>query len=265
MNLLAAGGLTIPPVALMLWVPLALGLNLRDDRACGRLRMVAGRWGAFSLSFASAALIGLFVGGVVVHDWRADAAIAQGRAAALRNPPDFDQARVAFLQAARLDPYDAVPWVEIANLEYRRWAEERMPTNTGIRDRLGVAFQGAITPPRDPNSLPLQRSRMELLRSILEERGAFFDTRTARRLRLDLLDAATRATQLYPTSARLRAERAEAAVAVDRYTEAARQAREALRLDATTPHLDKKLPKAVRERLQEAAPRWEATAQEAPS
>ena len=37
-NLLAAGGLTMPPVALALWTPIALGQNLRDDRRCGQLR-----------------------------------------------------------------------------------------------------------------------------------------------------------------------------------------------------------------------------------
>ena len=37
-NLLAAGGIGIPTVALGLWSLVALGLNLRDDRGCGRLR-----------------------------------------------------------------------------------------------------------------------------------------------------------------------------------------------------------------------------------
>ena len=37
-NLLAAGGIGIPTVAMGLWLPLAIGLSLRADRACGRLR-----------------------------------------------------------------------------------------------------------------------------------------------------------------------------------------------------------------------------------
>ncbi len=37
-NLLAAGGIGIPPVALGLWTLAALGQDLREDRPCGRLR-----------------------------------------------------------------------------------------------------------------------------------------------------------------------------------------------------------------------------------
>ena len=42
--------------------------------------------------------------------------------------------------------------------------------------------------------------------------------------------------------------------------DAVREAREALRLDRLTPHLDKKLPDPVRERLEAQLPAWEKSA-----
>ena len=58
-----------------------------------------------------------------------------------------------------------------------------------------------------------------------------------------------RAAMLYPTSAAYRAELADALYSLDRREEAGREAREALRLDALTPHVDKKLPDALRSSL----------------
>ena len=63
-NLLAAGGIGIPTVALGLWSTLAIGLNLRDDRSCGRLREYESRVPPFVLSTIWAAVIGVFVGAV---------------------------------------------------------------------------------------------------------------------------------------------------------------------------------------------------------
>ncbi len=86
-NLLAAGGIGIPTVALGLWATLAIGLNLRDDRPCGRLREYASRIPPFVLSTVWAAALGLFLGAVIPF-WRAEAAIAEAedamRAAAAR-------------------------------------------------------------------------------------------------------------------------------------------------------------------------------------
>src|SRR5205814_400441 len=57
-DLLAAGGIGIPAVALMLWSLVALGLNLREDRRCGRLADPGRRFLGFGLALVWAALIG---------------------------------------------------------------------------------------------------------------------------------------------------------------------------------------------------------------
>ena len=84
-NLLAAGGIGIPTVALGLWSMLALGLNLRDDRSCSRLREYESRVPAFVLAVVWAALLGTFVG-LVGPFWRSEAAIAAAEEAIKHRP-----------------------------------------------------------------------------------------------------------------------------------------------------------------------------------
>ncbi len=90
-NLLAAGGIGMPAVALVLWLLIALGLNLRDDRPCGRLREYAGRLPAFGLALVWSALAGSFVGAITPF-WRSEAALARADDALAHRPPDFERA-----------------------------------------------------------------------------------------------------------------------------------------------------------------------------
>ena len=92
-NLLAAGGIGMPAVALGLWLLIALGLNLRDDRPCGRLREYAGRLPAFALAIVWSALAGSFVGAITPF-WRSEAALAGADDALAHRPPDFERARL---------------------------------------------------------------------------------------------------------------------------------------------------------------------------
>ena len=103
----------------------------------------------------------------------------------------------------------------------------------------------------------VQKARIAILSKTLERLGS--EPSEERTAVLDaLVNAASRAVALYPTSARLRAGLADVAAESGRYADAARQAREALRLDALTPHQDKKLPAAIRSRLKAAEPAWRA-------
>ena len=103
-NLLAAGGIGIPTVALALWSMLALGLNLRDDRPCGRLREYESRVPPFVLAVGWAALLGTFVG-LVAPFWRSESLIAEAEAAISHRPPDFDRADEAYMNAIAADRY----------------------------------------------------------------------------------------------------------------------------------------------------------------
>jgi hypothetical protein len=99
-NLLAQGGIGIPTVALGLWSIVALGLNMRDDRPCGRIRSYDSRMPALGMAVAWSALLGTFIG-LVSPYWRSEAAIARGEAALRQRPPNFEEAENAFELAAR--------------------------------------------------------------------------------------------------------------------------------------------------------------------
>ena len=91
-NLMAAGGISMSAVALPLWLLLALGLNLRDDRPCGRLRVASGRLAGIGLALFWAALAGSFAGAILPF-WRCEAALAAADEALARLPRHFERRR----------------------------------------------------------------------------------------------------------------------------------------------------------------------------
>ena len=119
-NLLAAGGIGIPAVALALWTAVALGLNLREDRDCGRLRVAGGRLLAFVLALGWAALIGTFVGTVRPY-WEVEAAMAEVEHAMTSRPPDPVPPSGRSNDAIRADRFSARPWVALAEIQYAAW------------------------------------------------------------------------------------------------------------------------------------------------
>lgn len=255
-NLLAAGGIAFPPVALALWTSAALAQDLRVDRPCGRLRLVGGRWLAFGGMLGVSALLGSFLG-TMGPAWNAEAALNEGRAAlARRGGPDFDAAREAFHRASEADPLDPRPWLESAALELRAWESQGAWAGSRVWLTISALLDEAARPPRNPHSLRVQGLRLAALRELIRRQGEALSPQGRQALQLDLANAAARAVVLYPNDARLHAELAEAAAAIGRYDEAARQAREALRLDALNPHADRKLADDVRVRLRESLPRW---------
>jgi hypothetical protein len=258
-NLFAAGAVGFPPVALALWAPLALGLVLRGDRACGRMRPIGGRWAAFGLAAVAAALVGSFVGGVL-PGWRSEALLARAEAVLARRPPDFDAARQLVLDAASADRYASAPWTKLAEVEYRAWLAEGARPDADVGLKVTTALDRAVAPPRDPNALRVYRLRIGLLRDLIARQGASLAPQDAQALREDLANAAGRAVLLYPTNATLHAELADAAAAIGRTRDAARHAREALRLDSITPHEDKKLLDGLREHLKGQLGAWDAQA-----
>ena len=263
-NLLAAGGIGIPSVAMALWMLLAIGLNLRDDRPCGRRREVGGLGPTVALACLWAALAGTFYGAVIPF-WASEAERVVGDAALASSPPAFEIGRQAYTKAIEADHFNIKPWVGLAELEYLYWrSPERAQRKEPQFMKPLIALDNALTKPwRNPNNLDLRRQQARL----------------ARRIRRDLVDAkpeellpllttivkATRyAASLYPTRATLRAELAQASAEIGMYLDAAREAKIALQLDALTPHPDKKLPQGTRPYLEAQIPEWEAKAKEPP-
>ncbi len=255
--LLASGGLGFPAVAMMLWGALALGLNLREGRPSGRPREAAGRMPAVALAIGWSALVGSYLGATLPF-WRSEAAIERAEAALMSQR--LDRAEAAYQAAEAADPYNARPWLGHAYLQSLIW-ESRGAKPDDLRWKtIPVLLLKAASPPRNPAVWSLHNERAAVIRDLLRRVGGSLSPREIIPLRAGVVEASRTASRLYPTNAVLRARLAEASAEVSMFRDAADEAREALRLDALTPHADKKLPDAVRARLRETLPRWEEQA-----
>jgi len=263
-NLFAAGGIGIPTVALGLWSMLALGLNLRDDRSCGRLREYDSRIPAFVLAVGWAALLGTFAG-VVGPFWRSEAAIAQADAAINHLPPNFARAEQAYLSAIEADGYDARPWLKSAALSWLVWQERGFKVEDPEWRKIPILYQKAASAPRNPNSWALHADRArEILRVLSHLVGQRLEPLEVLKYRGKIVEATRTAARLNPTNAELHARLAEASAEISMYKDAVTEATEALRLDRITPHQDKKLPPAIRSRLEALIPKWTDNAAKMP-
>lgn len=248
-NLLAAGGIGIPTVALGLWSTLAIGLNLREDRPCGRLRERPSRVPPFVLSTVWAAAIGLFLGAVIPF-WQSEAAIAEAEDALRRQPPNFDAAEAAYKRAVVADRYYARPWLGYADLAYQAW-DWRGSRPDDLRWKMvPELLEDAVRPPRNPISWSLHLRRAEAIRQLLRRVGADLKPLEVIRYQGEVVKEIRTASTFYPSNARLHAWLAEASAEISMTGDAVKEAEEALRLDGLNPHRTKKLTDAERERLE---------------
>jgi O-antigen ligase len=260
-NLLAAGGIGFATVALGLWTLVALGLNLREDRPCGKLNEIDSRIPPFALAILWAALVGSFVGAVTPY-WRAEAAIAQADEALRRMPPNYEGAQLAYDFAKQADRYSPRPWLGEAYLQYRVWQDHgSKPTDLRWKT-IPTLLLKAASPPRNPNVWALHSERAMVTHDLLNKVGPSLSPRETIPIQAGIVEATRTASRLYPTNADLHARLAEASAAMSMFQDAVTEAREAIRLDGLTPHLNKKLPEAVRKRLEAKLPGWEEKAQQ---
>ncbi|MEO6811151.1 MAG: O-antigen ligase family protein [Isosphaeraceae bacterium] len=250
-NLLGAGGIGIPTVALGLWALLAIGQNLRVDRLCGQERGVGGRWVAFGMAAVWAALVGSFIGAVGPY-WRMERRLEQANTLAATRGASREKVAAAYLLATQADDYSLQPWIALAEYEFKAWlarggrgADRTWPILAWVLDQ-------AAALPRNPGSLAVPRLRARFADEFL--RKADLPESEAQYIRQDQMTALARLTSLDPTNAALHAELAQVLATLNQVPLANREAREALRLDRLTPHLDKKLPAPVREALERDFP-----------
>jgi hypothetical protein len=264
-NLLAAGGIGIPSVAMALWVLLAIGLNLREDRPCGRLREFKSLWPTVGLACVWAALAGTFFGAVTPY-WKSESEREIGDAALVAKPPAFEVGRQAFIRAIEADHYNLRPFVGLANLEYSYWrSPEGAIRKEPIWMRVNAALSAGLDKTwRNPKSLFLRRLQARYARAILKELPQDAKPIEILALRSTIVKACRWISMIYPTSPIARAELAEASAEIGMYPDAVREARQALLLDGLTPHRDKKLPDPIRAFLDKQIPFWEQKASEPP-
>jgi hypothetical protein len=254
-NLLAAGGIGIPGVALTLWVCLALGLNLRDDLPWGTLRERRGIGRTALVALLWAATTGAFWGAIWPF-WQSEILTARGEALMEKNPPQYENARKLFLAADEADRANVKPRLDQAELEFAFWKSPGGRAFPGFWERVFIALDEANQGPwRDPNSLQVRRLQIQYARMVLD----LLPSPTPRdllSLRSKIVRAARRAAQLYPTSPALRAQLAQASAEIGMFGDAVAEAEVALKLNDLTPHLDKKLPAALVGDLKAKLPEW---------
>jgi hypothetical protein len=267
-DLLAAGGIGIPTVALGLWSLLALGLNLRDDRGCGQLREWESRMPPFALAVAWSAVLGMFVG-LVTPFWRSEAAIATAEEALARRPPDLERADRFLKAAIEADRYFAHPWHELAFLHFRVWQERGAKVDEGGSiwewTTIPYLYHMATTPPRSPDAWALHSERAGVIARLMSLIGSQLKPIQAIKYQGAIVEATRTASRLYPTSAELHARLAEASAAISMYRDAVTEAEAALRLDTQMPHDDRKLDPALRARLEALIPKWRESAATTPN
>ncbi|RUL89022.1 O-antigen ligase family protein [Tautonia sociabilis] len=259
-NLLAAGGIGYASVSSMLWGLAAVGLNLREDRPAGRLRELPGLFPPFVVAAVLSALLGTFYGTVSPY-WRSQALMKRADAILAERPTaprqeDLEQVADLLQRAIAADSYASRPYLALAELELLAWISRGSPPEDAVWNRIVEILEDAITPPRDPRSLEVRAFRVNLARRILAARP---DLPSAARDRLRTIiatDSFVIAERLTPTSPLAHAQAAEDLAALGQFRRAAREAEKALELDARTPHQDKKLPEALRDRLADSIPNW---------
>ncbi len=157
-NMLAAGGVGVPTVALGLWSLLALGLNLRDDRSCSQLHEYDSRVPAFVLAVVWAAVLGTFAGDIRPF-WQSEVYLAQADEAIGHRPPNYDRAEAACLSACYADRYSARPLLKLAFLSRLVWLERGAKVEDQRWKLIPRLYSEAVKEPRNPTAWALHAQR----------------------------------------------------------------------------------------------------------
>ena len=212
-----------------LWLLLAVGLIGGNARVAPR----AAAFGALAFGLFLAVLCYVAAYEPVLQSNRA---LREARDAAVAGQPLLAEQRLR--EAAEADPLAAEPWRDLAELMLQTWEA------TGGTQALQTFREADAAAVRlEPNSATawlvsgdwhLRVYRRNLARSDAQRAVASYE----------------QAVRLYPNSGLCHARLALAYRVVGEPAQFAAAAEEALRLDRLTPHVDKKLPAALREELQ---------------
>jgi hypothetical protein len=235
-HLLGAGGIGMPAILQLLLMMTVLGYDFRRPVVL-----------SFSTSRWPAAVIGLSGMGLYAGCWytgllpvyTARAAIAAGEEAWIEKG-QFGKAEREFRRAAEADPWSSTPYERLAQLAFQAWQASTGGNNDEAFER-SVAWQREAIA-RNPMDAGEYRALGAML---MANSGGTEETRDASRA----AEAFRRAVALYPNSAILQAEMAEAlwkAGETDSARAAAERARELDAIAAQAGHKDKRLPVAQR-------------------
>ncbi len=246
----AAGGIGFPSVSLPFWLMAAAGSNCAETQwRSARTKVVIDikvlRFVPVALSVAA---LGWFLGAAVPF-WNAETARARARQLMESPLPRVAPARELLLDAIASDPKDSLTFVELAELEYQAWRVEGSKPESfeSAWTKIRVSFEQALTPPRNPLSVPVWRRQAAFIDRMIRESGNRIPPTQQLVLTAQRAKCLRTVTKLYPTNASLWAELAEIDAAIGLIDQARTEAAKALELSDITPHQEKKLePVSVR-------------------
>ncbi|MFW6170666.1 MAG: O-antigen ligase family protein [Planctomycetota bacterium] len=240
-NLLAAGGISLPGVAGILWTLFALALNGVEDHE-DREQAVANpdsrRWCGPVVARAAIGLAtaGALLAGVLSYFTMYRPVLAGHKFTAFRSqiqrgggPRVAEAVARESRKAAKADPWWAEPCDKRAEALHYLWLDK--PSSQRL-----AAFQEAAAAARrrNPQSSELASRQGQRLMAMYAASGH-------RHLLQDASEAYARAVSLYPNSSLLRARRAWAYHVAGQSKKSRREARLALELDRQMPHQELKL------------------------
>lgn len=238
-NLLAAGGIGFPGVAITLWLLLAIlagdqrpatGLRGPDDSS--QERNGASRWHSAICAIVTAIL--LAVCSATAYQpvlARTPLSLAMSDAQAAGHIDDAIRLAEA---AAAADRWSADPQLQLAQLYHQRWSARTGPASTDHPDYRAFQLHGVAGLMLNPRAFS-NYAAMAYLEWEAGERTGDAQQRTNAASTYEL------AVEQYPNDALVRAQFAWLLDQAGRRDEAEREAAEALRLDALCPHSERKL------------------------
>jgi hypothetical protein len=126
-------------------------------------------------------------------------------------------------------------------------------------------YDFACAAPRNPKSWAMHSERAIRIHELLRELAPQLAPLELTKYRSKIVEATRTASRLNPTNSELHVRLAHASADIMMFQDAVSEANEALRLDGMTPHPDRKLPVALRRRLEELIPKWRASAERMPA
>jgi hypothetical protein len=223
-NLSAAGGISFAGVVTSFWLMAALVVN---KSAVYRTRCVTPGWLPVVLAIAALLLLIACQQTMYGPVLAAQGQLGQGMQYSARG--QATDAETAFHAAAVTDRYDPTPWFYLAGLHQHQWlAAESERTAREFERCVGTAVS-------------LNRRAFSLRRQIGNWRLALFRRWNRTEHMKAAIEAYSDWVRLYPTSNLGHAQLAWAHHVAGDAGAAAREAKEALRLDSLTPHRERKL------------------------
>lgn len=240
----AAGGIGFPSVALPFWLMTAAGVNCADThwRSAKTKVVVDIKVLRFLPVALSVAAIGWFLGSAVPF-WKAESARARARELVDAPLPRVAPARELLMEAIAADPMDSLSFVELAELEYQAWRADGSKAEKfeNAWSKILVAYENALTPPRNPLAVPIWRRQAAFIERMIRESGAKIPPAQQIVLTAQRAKCLRTVAKLYPTNALIWADLAEIDAALGLSDQARAEATKALELSDITPHMDKKL------------------------